>query len=87
MIVGAVVEIEAKEGKSDAEGLHRGRVAAKPDNRDDDNEDAFDEGGDTVGDGGDEREENKGEDVLPEVEDAVEEELEGKVRSDFWGGR
>lgn len=55
-----------------------GGGVAEPDDGSDDDEDAFDERGDRVGDGGDEGEEHEGDDVLPEVEDAVEEELEGE---------
>lgn len=52
---------------------------AEPDDGDDDDEDAFDEGGDGVGDGRDHREEYKGNDVLAEVEGAVKEKLEGEA--------
>lgn len=73
---GAVVEVEAEEGEGDAGGLDGRRGVAEPDDGDGDDEDAFDEGGDRVGDWGDEREEHERDDVLPEVEDAVEDEFE-----------
>lgn len=75
-VAGSVVEVEAQESQGDAERLDRGGGAAEPDDGDDDDEDALDEGGDGVGDGGDHGEDDEGEDVLGEVGDAVEDEFE-----------
>ena len=53
-----------------------GGGVSEPDDGDDDDEDAFDERGDGVGDWRDHGQEHEGDDVLPEVEDAVEDELD-----------
>ena len=56
--------------------MNRGGAAAEPDDGDEDDEDAFDEGGDRVCDRGDHGKQHESDDVLAKVEDAVEDELE-----------
>lgn len=75
-VAGSVVEVEADEGEGDAGGLDGGGGVPEPDDCGDDDEDAFDEGGDGVGDWGDHGQQHEGDDVLSEVEDAVEDELD-----------
>ena len=78
-VAGTVVEVEAYESEEDTGGLDRGGSAAEPDNSDDDDENALDERGDRVGDRRDHGEEYECDDVLGEVEDAVEDELDGEA--------
>ena len=54
-------------------------MASEPDDSNDDDKDAFDERGNGVANGGDEREENEGEDILGKMENAIEKKLEGEV--------
>lgn len=51
IMASAVVEVKPKEGESDAECLDPRCGTAEPEDRDGDDKDAFDEGGDGVRDG------------------------------------
>lgn len=83
----AVVKIEAYESEGDAERLHPSGLAPEPDNGNNNYKDSLYEGRDRVGDWGDEREEDKGEDVLRKVENPVEEEFQRKIDGGmFLGG-
>ncbi len=75
----AVVQVQTEERQGDATGLERRGAGAKPDDCDDDDENAFYQRSDAVGDGGDEGEQDESEDVLSEVEYAVEEKFEGET--------
>ena len=77
-IAGPVVQIQTDEREGDTGGLDGSGVVPEPDDSDDDDEDAFDERGDGVGDGGNHGQQHEGYDVLSEVEDAVEDELDGQ---------
>lgn len=72
----AVVQVQADEGEHEAERLDFGDGFAKPDDGEDDDEDTLDEAGDGVCDGRDHGEQDEGDDVLAEVEGAVEEEFD-----------
>ena len=73
--MGAVIQVQAEESEGDADGLHVGCWRAEPDDGDDNDEDAFQQRGDAVSDWRNHRQQDKGEDILPEVERAVEDEL------------
>lgn len=76
---GAVVHVQAEEGEGNAGALDPGGWAAEPDEGDGDDEDALEQAGDGVGDGGDHGQQLEGDDVLAKVERAVEDELENQA--------